>query len=170
MALAKLSEQRYLAFMSAESYFEACVSSLLPATDLRGRKFSAWKFGGSNPNALLDLVLASTKTATASLAWIYEHFADEKMPVLGDLSVILDDQGDPQALIKTSQVETVPFSEVTAEHAFLEGEGDRSLEHWRKVHWDFFSTECASIDREPTGEMPIILERFRLLSANGGQR
>lgn len=154
--------------MSPESYFATCVDSLLPAIDLRERKFRAWKFGGSDPNALLELVLASTKTATASLAWIYEHFVDEKFPEVGDLSVVLDGQGEARALIETSRIDSVPFSEVTGEHAFLEGEGDRSLEHWRKVHWDFFSAECASINREPISEMPIILERFRLLSTNAG--
>lgn len=32
---------------------------------------------------------------------------------------------------------------ITWEHAYHEGEGDRSLAYWRKVHEDFFKQEYA---------------------------
>ena len=47
---------------------------------------------------------------------------------LGDVGLIVTDgRGIPHALIATTRVDVVPFDEVSAEHAFLEGEGDRSL-------------------------------------------
>ena len=62
----------------------------------------------------------------------------------------------------TTQVDIVPFDEVGAEHAFLEGEGDRSLATWRKVHERFF-TEHAVHSHGFSRDMPVVLERFAVL-------
>ena len=45
----------------------------------------------------------------------------------------------------------------------LEGEGDLSLEHWRSVHEEFF-TEHAQHDKGFNPQMPVVCERFRVLS------
>ena len=49
-----------------------------------------------------------------------------------------------------------------AEHAEAEGEGDRSLEFWRRVHEDFF-TRHASHDRGFAADMPVVLEDLRVV-------
>jgi uncharacterized protein YhfF len=59
-------------------------------------------------------------------------------------------------------VEVVPFDEVDDEHAFLEGEGDRSLTHWREVHEQFFA-DVATHDRGFRSDMPVVLERFKVV-------
>jgi uncharacterized protein YhfF len=123
----------------------------------------AWSFGANAEHAdeLLRLVLDGTKTATASALWDYE--ADgEALPETGSLSIILDGVGHPHALIETTDVTVTPFDEVDDEHAWLEGEGDRSLTHWRDVHERFF-TEHAGHDRGFAADMPIVLERFRVV-------
>ena len=123
----------------------------------------AWSFGANEAQAdeLLDLVLAGTKTATASAVWDYEA-DDEPLPEAGALSIVLDGSGRPRALIETTAVEIVPFDEVDEEHARLEGEGDRSLAHWREVHERFFTDEAAH-QHSFSGEMPVVCERFRVL-------
>jgi uncharacterized protein YhfF len=123
----------------------------------------AWSFGATPDQAdeLLALVLAGTKTATASALWDYE-VDGESLPETGSLSIILDGRGHPRALIETTELQIVPFEEVGSEHAFLEGEGDRSLEHWREVHERFF-TEHASHDRGFAHDMPVVLERFQVV-------
>lgn len=123
----------------------------------------AWSFGATPEVAdrLLDLVLAGTKTATASALWDYEA-ADERVPEVGDVSIVLDGAGRPRALIKTTAVAVVPFDEVDAEHAHLEGEGDRTLESWREGHRGYF-TDHAEHDRGFDPRMPIVLERFELV-------
>lgn len=35
---------------------------------------------------------------------------------------------------KTTNVYIVPFNEVSIKYAFKEGEGDKSLSYWRRVH------------------------------------
>ncbi len=123
----------------------------------------AWTFGATPEQAdeLLELVLAGTKTATASALWDFEA-EGERLPEPGTLSILLDGRGHPRALIETTDVELVPFDEVDEEHAFVEGEGDRSLAHWREVHRRFF-TEHAAHDRGFQPDMPVLLERFRVV-------
>ncbi len=123
----------------------------------------AWSFG-ANPeqaDALLELVLDGTKTATAGALWDYESDG-EPLPEPGSLSIILDGRGHPRALIECTASAVVPFDEVDEEHARLEGEGDRSLVHWRDVHERFF-TEVATHDHGFQPDMPVVLERFRVV-------
>lgn len=110
-------------------------------------------------NDLATLVLLGQKTATASLGWVYEKL-DETMPMVEEYNIILDGEDLPVCITKTTEVITTPFNQVSPKFAFDEGEGDRSLEYWRKVHWDFFSRECKQIKMTITEDMPIVCERF----------
>lgn len=123
----------------------------------------AWAFGATPAHAdgLLDLVLAGIKTGTASSVWDYEATGD-RMPEVGDLSVILDGAGAPRAVIRTTSVQVVPFNEVTAEHAHAEGEGDRSLAAWREIHERFWR-EHSEGPRGWAADMPVLCERFMLV-------
>ena len=123
----------------------------------------AWAFGGTpeQADALLDLVLSGAKTATSTALWEFE-VEQEPLPEPGTLSIVLDGAGHPRALLATTGVDVVPFERVDAEHARLEGEGDRSLAHWREVHERFFRTH-RSHDREFAPDMPVVLERFAVL-------
>lgn len=125
----------------------------------------AWAFGATpeQADALLRLVLDGTKTATASAQ--ADYAADnEELPVVGTLGIVLDGAGHPRALVRTTEVRVVPFDEVDAEHARDEGEGDRSLEHWRAVHERFFAEHATGGFRR---DLPVVLERFRVLYAPG---
>ncbi len=108
------------------------------------------------------LVVQGTKTATASLVWEYE-FDDERLPQEGDLSVILDGHNQPIALIETTEVRILPFNQVDETFAYDEGEGTRTLAHWREGHWRFFHRACQRIGREVDESMPILCERFRVI-------
>ncbi len=128
----------------------------------------AWAFGATSAQAdgLLALVLAGTKTGTASSLWDYEETGDP-LPTEGELSIILDGAGVPQAVIETTEIRVVPFLEVSAEHAHAEGEGNRTLAHWREVHeryWRLHSENPRGF--EP--EMPVVCERFRLVHPLSG--
>lgn len=126
----------------------------------------AWAFGATPAQAdsLLALVLAGTKTATASSLWDYEH-TGESIPEVGWLNIILDGRGGPRALIETTAVEVVPFDEVPEAHAFKEGEGDRSLSYWREVHERYWR-EHSENPRGFEPDMPVVCEELRLLHIN----
>lgn len=123
----------------------------------------AWAFGATPEQAdeLLALVLSGTKTATAGALWDYEAEREE-LPVPGALGILTDGRGVPHALVVTTRVEVVPFDEVSSEHAYLEGEGDRSLASWREVHERFF-TEHALHAHAFRRDMPVVLQRFAVL-------
>jgi len=124
----------------------------------------AWAFGGDGDvelaSDLLALILAGTKTATASALW--EYGPKDPIPAAGELSIILDGVGKPRAVIRTTSVEIVPFDQVSAEHAYLEGEGDRTLESWRRDHEAFWRRTLPA-DREFDQQMPIVCETFEVL-------
>jgi uncharacterized protein YhfF len=123
----------------------------------------AWAFGATPAHAdgLLELVLAGTKVGTASSLWDYETSGDP-LPEVGELSVILDGQGEPRAVIETTHISVVPFDRVDDEHAYAEGEGDRTLAHWRAVHERYWR-EHSENPRGYEPHMPVVCERFRLL-------
>ncbi len=123
----------------------------------------AWAFGATPAHAdgLLALVLDGIKTGTASSLWDYEATGDP-LPYEGELSIILDGAGVPRAVIETTDLQTVPFDEVTAEHAFSEGEGDRSLADWREVHERYWRQHSEN-PRGYAPDMPVLCERFRLV-------
>lgn len=117
-----------------------------------------WAFGGA-PDALAELVLNGIKTAMASAYPLYEQ-EQEPLPKAGDYSVILNTKGEAVCIIRTTKVYVVPFREVSADHAFREGEDDRSLESWREVHRDFFTREMNDEGLSFDEDMPVVCEEF----------
>ncbi len=87
----------------------------------------------------------------------------EPMPQVGNLQVVTDWSGNPVSIIEITDVSKRKFSEVTAEFAASEGEGDQSLEWWRKAHWDFFSAECEEQGLEVREDMLLVLETFKVV-------
>jgi len=81
----------------------------------------------------------------------------------GDLSVVTRFSGEPVCVIETRKVTIVPFVEVTAEFAATEGEGDGSLEFWRRAHTAYFGRECKRIGREFSQHMPVVCEEFAVV-------
>jgi uncharacterized protein YhfF len=124
--------------------------------------YSAWAFGSDDDPGLQAklgfLVRDGPKRATTGLLSDYEQ-EGEALPEAGDYSVILDGRGGPLCIIRTTHVELRPFGEVDAEFARVEGEGDRSLDYWRRAHLRFFDRLGIEID---DGTM-MVLERFDLV-------
>ena len=60
-------------------------------------------------------------------------------------------------------VDHVPFNEVTAEYAAIEGEGDKSLEYWKKSHWEYYTREMEEFDEKPSEDMIIVCEQFKTI-------
>ena len=139
------------------------LGGVLGETALTAAAPQVWAFG-DNPelaDELLALVLSGLKTATADLAVVYQE-AGEPVPVAGDLSIVLDGAGAPRALLRTTKVDVVPFSAVTAEHARLEGEGDRTLATWRAEHERYWRRNMPA-GSSFSEDVLVVCERFTLL-------
>ena len=152
-----------------EDYWQAYLASLPDTTPHPAGYCEAWSFGSTPELAkqLGGLVKAGIKTATSSLAWSYEA-ENASLPQVGTISIITDGAGWPLCIIETVETEVKAFSAVDERFAYDEGEGDRSLGYWQRVHWKVFSAECAVIGRKPAEDMPIVCERFRVLYTGGG--
>ena len=111
---------------------------------------------------LLDIIKSGRKRAGTGLLWAYEHDR-EPIAKTGDIEIVIDHRNEPALVTRIVKSEMVSFIEVNAEYAAVEGEGDGSLEYWRKGHWNFFSRECRRIGREPTETMPVICNVFEVL-------
>jgi len=150
--------------MTSVTEFWAAARTAAPALpELPPADDRVWGFGATPEHAdgLLELVLAGIKTGTASYVWQYE-LEGEALPEVGGFDVILDGAGAPRAVIETTSIEVVPFDRVTAEHAHAEGEDDRTLESWRRIHRDFFE-QHVDVGRPFEGDMPMVCERFRVV-------
>src|SRR4051794_35286498 len=122
----------------------------------------SWSFGDSPELAsqLLGLVLDGRKSAT-STALVELQDADLDVPRPGDLSIVVDADGEPRALLRTTEVEVVPFDQVDAAHAAAEGEDDLSLDAWRAEHERYWRRVLGD-ERFSTG-LQVVAERFELV-------
>ena len=145
-------------------YLEKYLSSLNESERQKYQSFSSDYFCADEYNANLcaELIRIGQKRATCSLSYWYES-GEEPKPTVGHLQVVVDWQGQPVCIIEIISVETCKYNEVTAEFAYAEGEGDRSLEWWRKAHWDFFAKEAEVLDIDPDVNMMLLLERFHVV-------
>ena len=130
---------------------------------LAGPEPEAWAFGAA-PDLLAELVAKGVKTATASAYDEYVHY-EEELPKVGDLDMVLDGQGQAVAIIETTKVTVIPFRDVSADHAYKEGEGDRSLAYWRQVHEELFTKWLAEIGLSFSPESKVVLEEFQVVYA-----
>lgn len=125
--------------------------------------YVAWAFCGEGQigDELADLVLAGKKFGTASAYddYVIENALDE-IPKVGDYSVILKDNGDAVCVIRNYEVYIRAFGDVPPFHAFSEGEGDLSLNYWRKVHKEFFKPNLAAAGIELTDDSLVVCEKF----------
>ena len=124
-----------------------------------GDKIDAWAFG-VEADYLAELVLMGQKTATSSAFDLYA-VGNEPLPKENELSVILDSKENAICIIETTKVEVIPFKEVSKDHAYKEGEGDKSLAYWRQVHEDFFTEWMREAGLTFTPDSKVVLEEFR---------
>lgn len=112
-------------------------------------------------NELLRLVLIGQKRATASSLLSYQ-VKGERVPQVGDLSIVTNWEGEPKCVIETTQVTIIPFSEITYDVCKREGEDD-NLESWVKGHARFFTDEGKELGYEFTYDMPVVFEDFEVV-------
>lgn len=123
--------------------------------------YETWTFG-VDADLLAHLVAIGEKTATASAYPLYE-LENEPLPQVGDYNVILDSKDNAVCIIQTKKVTVVPFNEVTAEHAYKEGEGNKSIDFWREVHEKFFAKCLDDVGLNFTLDMKVVCEEFAVV-------
>ena len=113
-----------------------------------------WTFGINN-DELVELVLSGKKTATTSLYSGYNCY----LPKIGDKSIITYSNGEDACLIENTNVIVTEFKNITEKLAYLEGEGDRDLNYYKKVHEEYFKTRDKKFDDNTL----VVFEIFKVI-------
>ena len=81
----------------------------------------AWAFGATAEDAdeLAELVNRGIKTATTSAYELYDK--NEKIPQVGEWSIVLNSKEEPVCVIQDKVVEIIPYDLISKEHAYHEG-------------------------------------------------
>ena len=118
------------------------------------RDLESFSFGDNAALAdeLAALVLAGLKRATCWAA------TEGPLTEVGKRMVMLDGSGRPRAVLETVELTQRRFNQVDAEFAYDEGEGDRSLEFWRRAHRKYFGRRGQFAE-----DMLLCCERFRVI-------
>ena len=109
-----------------------------------------------------SLVVKEIKKATATSLWWYKK-SNKTLPNVGNQFVVTNWNGYAKAVIEIIKTEKIPYNQITAEFAEIEGEGDKSLEYWKRVHKAYYKREM-----EPHGDkfdenMIIVCEYFKTI-------
>ncbi|MBJ8350300.1 ASCH domain-containing protein [Streptococcus zalophi] len=126
--------------------------------------YEAWAFGNTKEMAddLANLVDKKIKTATTSAYELYEN--DDPLPKAGEYNIILNGSNEPVCVTQTKLVYVMPYYLISPEHAWHEGEGDRSYDYWRKVHDRFFEKEYQRLGKTFYEQAPMLCEVFEKVS------
>lgn len=114
---------------------------------------------GEMRRRLTALALAGTKVSTGDL-WQQGYVAEgEEVEEIGELQVLLGDDGRPAAVVEVERVETHLFAEVPWEFADAEGEGFGSIEHWRAGHRSYYAEHGIEV----SDDAPFVCVWFQVL-------
>ena len=113
-------------------------------------------------DGLIDLYLAGKKSAGSSLVEDFEVEGDP-LPKVGNYWIVLNSQNKPMLILKTIKVEIHLFNDVPEYIAKAEGEGDCSLEYWRKVHIEFFSPYLTSWHLKRIDDAHVVTEFLEIV-------
>lgn len=147
-----------------EAFWGGFLASQSAPNDAGDRFYESFRIGLDDETAEegARLIISGQKTATSSLLWQYES-SGKALPPLGNLSVVENGRRAPVCIVQTTWMEIIRFEDVDAQFAFEYGEGDRTLEGWRKMFWDYYSNACAALGREMSPDAPLACERFRVI-------
>jgi uncharacterized protein YhfF len=144
-------------------FWNACIAAL-PQHNLAGKSY-ALRCIGTSPEmnaAILDNIAQGKKVGTFPLPLQLEKLG-EKLPQPGDLTIQLKLDGTPRLLVQTTQVDTLPFRALTAEHTAIDGPTVRPLDIWRKIHIPYYTAIMAEYGLPFSEDVPICIEKFSCL-------
>ena len=124
-----------------------------------------WHFGDNKKMAdeLFQLVLNGDKSATS-------HLYNKGEKLHKGFSILTNWNKTKKILIQTTKIYITTFDKVTQEHAFKEGEKDKSLKSWKAVHRKFFTKELNNKNIKFTNSCNIICEEFKIIKIIGEEQ
>lgn len=142
-----------------EAFWQSFVES-----GAQGADYAVVALGDSPKMAteLAALVVSGAKRATCSLARDYAG-SRVMLPKVGDFVVVVDGNGTPQCIWRTTEVEIKPLVTVDDQFAWDEGEGDRSREAWLVAHRRYFARQAMRDGFAMDDAIEAVFERFEVV-------
>ena len=126
----------------------------------------AFSLGDAGPmrRRLTALALAGTKVATGDL--LQQEYVDqgEAVEVVGERQALVGVDDQVVAIVEVTRVEVHRFIDVPWEFARDEGEGFRSVQHWRDGHRSYFASHGIHVDDDTS----FVCVWFRIVDARTG--
>lgn len=145
------------------AYWQRYVDSCLNKKELDGTYVTAGYAGSPEiTDRLLELYLNGKKSAGSSVVEEFET-AGDPLPEIGNHWIYLDGRGEPRLILRTEGVETHKFNDVPERIAIAEGEGDLSLEYWRRVHARLYTPLLSEWGLSRIEEATIITEHLKIV-------
>ncbi|MBQ7158131.1 MAG: ASCH domain-containing protein [Treponema sp.] len=146
----------------AEQYWEAYLASTNQKKDEAAFSgelmFEDNGFTGLNQ---LALILGGQKTAVFSAFPAYE-INREPLPVAGEVYIVEDGNGKPRCIIEVTDVNVIPFGDVSWEMAECEGE-DENLESWRQKQREYMGDEAELCGFDFNDSTKVVFEVFKVI-------
>lgn len=132
--------------------------------------FSASALGHTRTLAdtLAELVLGHVKRAQATPLRDFDaegagEGVDTSLPQPGDHLVVLDGEGRPRAIVRTTHVEKRLFNQIDDAFAFESGEGDLSLRWWLTAYRQDYAERAEAEGFAVDERLELLLEYFELV-------
>jgi uncharacterized protein YhfF len=111
---------------------------------------------------IFELIRAGDKTGTFTLPWIVERTGQAE-PAPGRRLVLIDMDGTPTLLVRTTRVRRAVFGKVTAEDTAVDGSPVRDPAVWIPLHTRYWSGLLRPFGLEVSDDMPFWIETFELV-------
>lgn len=112
--------------------------------------------------SIFELIRKGDKTGTFTLPWIVER-TGLTPPAVGQRMVLIDHDGTPVLLLRTTEVREVVFGRVTAADIAIDGSPVRDPAIWKPLHTDYWNALLQPFGLAVSDDMPFWAERFTLL-------
>ncbi len=145
-------------------YVDTMLGGWMPPT----RALDVFHFGNTPALAAVLAHLVGKGVKRGTTGWI--EVAEREgsvIPEAGMVSIVTDGFGYPACAIRTERVERLRFGDITAAHAWAEGEGDRTLEDYRDGHLAYFHREAVQHGLVFDDDALVFFEHFRVLAMLG---
>jgi uncharacterized protein YhfF len=146
-----------------ERYWRKYLSTVAPEKIPEAPRVEA-RYAGNKliTDGLLDLYLIGKKTAGSSIAEDFQS-AGDPLPKVGSYWILLKSNDEPGCILKTDRIEFHKFKDVPPAIAIAEGEGDLSLEYWRRVHEELYRPHLSGWGLSEINEATVLTEFFTLV-------
>lgn len=129
-----------------------------------GTDYWVRRIGANKPvvDSILALVLSGEKCGTFGLKLLLDR-QSAGVPKVGGVAVVVDMDGVPHAIVRTSKITPTAYKDITEDHLTIEGPGARKLDRWQEIHWPYWFELLEQHGLEPSDDMTVMVEHFELI-------